>query len=76
MRGEDMDEQGMQVRLHEILDVIMFSDADELEAFGLSTEFRPDRVETFEQAGLLTRDKGLVVNMGDAEFQLTIVRSK
>ncbi len=71
-----MDEQGMQDRLHEILDVLMFSDADELEDFGLSTEFRPDRVETFEQAGLLAIDKGLVVNMGDAEFQLIIVRSK
>jgi hypothetical protein len=71
-----MDEQAMQDRLHEILDVILFSDADELEAFGLSIEFRPDRVETFEQAGLLTRDKGLVVNMGDDEFQLTIVQSK
>jgi hypothetical protein len=76
MRGEDMDEQAMQDRLHEILDVIMFSDADELEGFGLSTELRPDRVETFEQAGLLTINKGLVINMDDAEFQLTIVRSK
>ncbi len=71
-----MDEQAMQDQLHEILDVVRFSDAAELEGFGLSTEFRPDRVQTFDQAGLLTRDKGLVVNMGDAEFQLTIVRSK
>ena len=71
-----MDEEALQDRLHEILDVIMFSDADELDQFGLSTELRPNRVETFEQAGLLTINKGLVVNMGDAEFQLTIVRSK
>jgi hypothetical protein len=35
------------------------------------------RVETFEAAGMLTRDRGLVVTMKDgSEFQITIVRSK
>ncbi len=34
-------------------------------------------VATFEEAGVLTRDAGLVVQMEDgSEFQLTIVRSK
>ena len=34
------------------------------------------RVTTFTDAGLLTRDRGLVVTLADgSEFQLTIVRS-
>ena len=33
--------------------------------------------ETFEDAGVLTRNHGLVVRMADgSEFQLTVVRSK
>lgn len=31
-------------------------------------------IHTFEGAGLLTSNKGLVVRIGRAEFQLTIVR--
>lgn len=31
---------------------------------------------TFGEAGLLTSNKGLVVRVGDAEFQVTIVRSR
>ncbi len=35
------------------------------------------RVETFEEAGILTRNRGLVVTFDDgSEFQLTIVRSR
>jgi len=35
------------------------------------------RVQTFEDAGMLTRDRGLVVTMTDGtEFQITIVQSK
>ncbi|HOD84562.1 MAG TPA: hypothetical protein PKG77_24350 [Phycisphaerae bacterium] len=35
------------------------------------------RVETFEEAGILTYNRGLVVRTEDgSEFQLTIVRSK
>jgi len=30
--------------------------------------------ETFERAGLLTDNHGLLVRIGEAEFQLTIVR--
>ncbi len=34
-------------------------------------------VQTFEQVGIFTRDKGLVVTTGDGtEFQVTIVRSR
>ena len=33
-------------------------------------------VDTFAGAGILTSNKGLVVRLGGAEFQLTIVRSR
>lgn len=32
--------------------------------------------KTFEEAGVLTRDEGLVVTVFGKEFQITIVRSK
>lgn len=35
------------------------------------------RVRSFEEAGVLTRDAGLVVRLPDgSEFQITIVRSR
>lgn len=35
------------------------------------------KVKTFEQAGLLTRDNGLVITLPDGtEYQLTITRSR
>ncbi len=35
------------------------------------------RVQTFTEAGLLTRDEGLVVKLLDGnEFQITVVQSK
>lgn len=34
------------------------------------------RVKTFEDAMLMTNNAGLVVRIGDAEFQITIVRSR
>ena len=33
-------------------------------------------VNTFKDAGLLTKDCGLVLRLGDRVFQITIVRSK
>lgn len=33
-------------------------------------------VETFANAGILTLNRGLVVRIGGAEFQVTIVRSR
>lgn len=36
-------------------------------------EFMACRIMTYEQVGMLTRDKGLVVNIGKSEFQVTIV---
>ena len=35
------------------------------------------RVQTFQEAGLLTRDEGLVVRLPDGnEFQITVIQSK
>lgn len=34
------------------------------------------RVLTFRDAGLMTRDKGVVVRIGDAEFQMSIKRAR
>ena len=35
------------------------------------------RVQTFQEAGLLTRDKGLVIRLPDGnEFQITVIQSK
>ncbi len=34
------------------------------------------RLRTFGEDGVLTSNKGLVVRVGDAEFQVTIVRSR
>jgi hypothetical protein len=35
------------------------------------------RIETFEEAGVLTRNAGLVIRMTDgSEFQVTVVRSR
>jgi len=36
----------------------------------------PVQIATFEDRGLLTRNRGLVVTIGDQEFQLAIVRSR
>lgn len=33
-------------------------------------------VTTFEAAGVLTENRGLVIRVGDAEFQVEIVRSR
>lgn len=49
---------------------------DALEDAGGSLCGQSARVLTFSDVGLMTRNSGLVVRIGDAEFQLTIVRSK
>lgn len=42
-----------------------------------ANEEEPADVRTFEEAGVLTMNKGLVVRLPDgSEFQLTIVRSR
>lgn len=56
----------LRALLTEELDRNDFFDPGEIESVG-----------TYEEAGVLTRDAGFVIRMGDGgEFQLTIVRSK
>jgi D-ribose pyranose/furanose isomerase RbsD len=33
-------------------------------------------VASFDEVGLMTRDSGLVIRIGDAEFQMTMVQSR
>lgn len=33
-------------------------------------------IQSFEQAGILSKDHGIVLNLGKQQFQITIVRSK
>lgn len=44
---------------------------------GESHEIQAERVTPFEEAGLLTRNRGLLVRLSDgSEFQITIVKSR
>ena len=53
----------------------ILEDSDVQEIFTELEEVK--RVETFERASLLTRDKGVVLRLnGGAEFQITVVQSK
>ena len=47
-----------------------------LEDFADDNDLPRMRISTYEQAGLLTRNHGLVVQIGDGEYQLQIVRSR
>ena len=47
-----------------------------IETFADEGEMPGAHLRTFEDAGVLTLNRGLVLRIGDAEFQLTIVRSR
>ena len=51
---------------------------DEMVADNFSEEFSSlENVSTFEESGILTTNKGLVIRLADgSEYQLTIVKSK
>lgn len=47
------------------------------EALYENEELEINNVRTFEDAGVLTRDAGLIINLPDgSEFQVTIVRRR
>jgi hypothetical protein len=50
--------------------------AEAVEAYAESSEIARPQVSTFAEAGVLTENRGLVVRIGAAEFQLRIVRSR
>lgn len=56
----------------DLLDSLL-SDADLTDEYGVKLA----RTSTFEQSGLMTSNKGLMVTMADgSEFQVTVVLSK
>ena len=62
-------EDTMQEGLRELIETA------EEDSFGIGWE--EARVRTFEQAGIMTYNKGLVISLPDGtEFQLTIVQSR
>ena len=69
-------EQNVQDSLHELLETLSY-DKEFGYDFGLETNLEDAIVTTFEQAGILTNNKGLVIQYADgSEFQITIVKSK
>lgn len=62
---EEMDEEESETFL-----------AEAIREFAEENDGPRTRTRTFGEAGVLTSNKGLVVRIGDAEFQVTIVRSR
>lgn len=62
---DDMDEEEFETFL-----------ADAIREYAEENDAPRTRTRTFGEAGVLTSNKGLVVRVGDAEFQVTIVRSR
>jgi len=73
-----VNETELQDALKTLLEEIAFMDADDRERFDLPAELAEvDRVSTFEEAGVLTTDAGLVVTATDGtEFQVTIIQAR
>ncbi len=73
-----MDDFTLQTVLGATLDNLALADADELAGQDLPEELAElDGTRSFEQAGVLTYNAGLVLRMADgAEYQLTIVQSR
>ena len=73
-----MNETGLQDALKTLLDEIAFMDGDDLEQFDLPDDLGGiEYVRTFQEAGVLTQNAGLVIKMADRiEWQVTVVRSR
>lgn len=65
VESENMDEDEFETFL-----------ADAISDYAEENDAPLTRTRTFGDAGVLTNNKGLVVRVGDAEFQITIVRSR
>jgi len=50
--------------------------AEAIEAYAETSEMVRPRIRTFAEAGVMTRNHGLVVRIDGAEFQITLVRSR
>ena len=74
-----MNDQTVQDLLHELLDIAIESQNARDGEMGEApdTAFQITRTKTFEDAMILTSDKGLVITAEDgSEYQITIVKSK
>lgn len=73
-------ERDMEQSLHELLNELAVMDevdATEAGVREVQEYLEGARIDTFEEAGVLTRNKGLVVRLKDGtEFQLTVVKSR
>ena len=72
-----MDERDMEQMLSDLI-CVWESDDDMLGELGIERpESRVVRLATFEQAGVLTTDAGLVLSLHDgSEYRMTIKRSR
>ncbi len=73
-----MNDHEFQDALKVLLDEVACMDRDDLEQFDLPDDLGGvENVRTFEEAGVLTQNAGLVVETADgSEWQVTIVRSR
>jgi len=67
-----MNETEMQDALKTLLEEIAYMDADERDRLGVLDGLDDiESIQTFEEAGVLTRDAGFVCRLGDgSEFQI------
>ncbi len=73
-----MNETELQDTLRTLLQELSYMDTDDLDHFDIPCELAEiERIRTFDEAGVLTQDAGLVITTADgSEFQLTIVQSR
>ena len=73
-----MNETELQDTLRTLLQELSYMDTDDLDHFDIPCELAEiERISTFDEAGVLTQDAGLVITTADgSEFQLTIVQSR
>ena len=73
-----MNDHEFQDVLKALLDEIACMDGDDLDQFDLPDDLGGiEHVRTFDEAGVLTQNAGLVIAMADrSEWQVTVVRSR
>ena len=73
-----MNETELQDILKTLLQELAYMDTEDLDQFDMPCELAEiEHTSTFDEAGVLTRDAGLVITTADgSEFQLTIVQSR
>ena len=73
-----MNENKMQTALNDLFaNLILAADCDEYPEDLPGELATVELVQTFEEAGIMTNNKGLVVRMKDgSEFQMTLVQSR